>query len=142
MDPQSQIIQDLAKRECERISTCSIRHLQRMKRRSMLSGDDSGLKNVWDEICVQIQYDESIYWDAYVLTVDQTIEGYLFPLTFNVHMAIWLQTSEGRWWDPLEDDEPETLLEDIIRYIRRDFLFRKAETWTNSRIKAFLEHYM
>ena len=31
----------------------------------LLSGDDSGLKNVWEEYCVQIQGEESYYIDIY-----------------------------------------------------------------------------
>jgi hypothetical protein len=34
-----------------------------------LSGDDSGLETVWDEICAQVQTDESVFWNVYDKTV-------------------------------------------------------------------------
>jgi hypothetical protein len=48
-----------AKRICRR----TIRHFQAIK--AELSGDDSGLATVWDEICVQFQDESSILWEFY-----------------------------------------------------------------------------
>lgn len=41
----------------------------------LLSGNDSGLKNVWEEICVQKQGEESHYWDAYEDTINNFIDA-------------------------------------------------------------------
>jgi len=30
-----------------------------------LSGEDTGLLNIWEEICVQVQYEHSFFWDEY-----------------------------------------------------------------------------
>lgn len=39
----------------------------------LLSGDDSGLKNVWEEICIQMQVEESFHWDVYNNTIKNFI---------------------------------------------------------------------
>ena len=39
----------------------------------LLSGDDSKLENLWEEICIQKQVEESFHWDAY----DNTIENFI-----------------------------------------------------------------
>ncbi len=35
----------------------------------LLSGDDTDLVSVWEEICIQVQGQESFDWDAYDYTV-------------------------------------------------------------------------
>ncbi len=50
-----------------------IRTLQGLKERYMQS-NDTGLDNVWDEICVQVQFDYWIYWYAYEHTMAQLIK--------------------------------------------------------------------
>lgn len=56
---ESTIVADLAEQVCKRITRSTIRGLQSMERG--LSPEDSGLENPWDEICVQVQCQESIY---------------------------------------------------------------------------------
>ncbi|MBS3948993.1 MAG: hypothetical protein KGZ57_11990 [Dethiobacter sp.] len=53
MNYKDKIISDIAESACEIIAKKVIRKLQQLK--DMLSGDDTPLKNVWDEICVQVQ---------------------------------------------------------------------------------------
>ena len=64
---ETRIVQALAESVCQHVSDKTIRALQGMTDANMLlSGDDSGLINVWEEICVQLQNEESFYWDTYV----------------------------------------------------------------------------
>jgi hypothetical protein len=37
-------------------------HQQR--KRATRHGDEAGLKNAWDEICAQLQFEESFSWDV------------------------------------------------------------------------------
>jgi hypothetical protein len=69
------IVAAVAEHAAERITSRAIRGLQRMP--SGISGEESGLANVWNEICVQVQHEHSFAWNAY----DQT--------------AVPLST---RWW--------------------------------------------
>jgi len=41
----------------------------------MQSGDDTPLKNIWDEVCVQVQGEESAMWDTYSETIQSLILG-------------------------------------------------------------------
>src|SRR4051812_33832365 len=94
MDVQDKIIATLADRECKRLSRRVIRHLQSMKD-SMLSGDDSALANFWDEFCVQVQGQESGFWEHYVDLVNQIVLGFVEKLDSETKKAIWLQTDEA-----------------------------------------------
>lgn len=61
-----------------------IEQLKNLNKDSLLSGDNSGLENVWEEICVQVQYEPSYYYEMYVITMDGIIKDELkkLPLSF------------------------------------------------------------
>ena len=40
----------------------------------LLSSEDSGLKNTWEEICIQVQNDYSFDWKIYSLTIENIIK--------------------------------------------------------------------
>ncbi|MFM9903627.1 MAG: hypothetical protein ACKVQJ_03540 [Pyrinomonadaceae bacterium] len=140
MDLKTKIISELAKRECQRISTSVIRRLQKLKGDSLLSGDDSGLRNTWDEICVQIQGDLSYHWDVYLVTMQHIVETTVNKLDADAQMAIWLQTEQDYVWDP-EDDEPKTVFEDVVNHIFQNYLFVEASEWSNSRIGRYIDQH-
>ena len=70
MKPEEKIVEELASEIGKRITRKTIRDLQKMGEEFMSSGD-SGLENVWDEICVQVQYDKSMFWDLYDLDTNK-----------------------------------------------------------------------
>ncbi len=121
-----------------------IRNLQKMKD-GMQSGDDSGLKNEWDEICAQVQGEESPMYEAYMDTVTGLIQGELKQIDSEIKIDIWLQTQEGEDWTDdnnekdLEEQEPVGYSEeDIVEYILRDLILSKASDWTNKRIERYI----
>ena len=141
MDIRDKLIRKFAKPACEEITRKTIRYLQSLTD-CRLSGDDTELKNVWDEICVQVQYEESIYWDAYVETAKQSIEGHVSLLPMHVNQAIWLQTEDGFNW--IVDNEDKELdfygnTDAITDYIFREHLMFAASRWSNKRIEEFKE---
>ncbi|EMS31165.1 hypothetical protein C943_02312 [Mariniradius saccharolyticus AK6] len=75
---ESQIVTYFAEKIKNEIVRKCIRDLQRCK--VTLSGQDSGLINVWEEICVQIQGEYSFYWDSYEETVELFLQPYLEKL--------------------------------------------------------------
>lgn len=114
-----------------------------------LSGEDYGLRNAWEEICVQVQDQHSIDWDAYIDTIDQSIIHALPELPDYWREAIWLQTPEGEDWTiecELDAEEgkppnrvaPPVETSDIAEYISQYVLSRAAD-WSNRRIRRFLE---
>ena len=107
------------------------------------SGDVSGLKTVWDEVCVQVQYEEAILWDAYDLTVRSFIEAYVEDLKRHEQAAFWLQTDQSADSDCEEtedrDDDP-VFNGDVVDYVVKDYVYSKAGRWSNKRIRVFIDH--
>ncbi len=137
---ESDIVSAVAKAAAVRITRQVIRDLQRMK--STLSGDDSVLKTTWDEICVQIQYEQSFHWEAYDATVYGIVEGYVGKLPKHESDAIWLQSNAGSDWscEEPEDREPNPVLQtDVVNYIIQEHVYAEAERWSNARIEAYLD---
>ncbi len=68
--PESDIVLIPAEHTCHRVAKRTVRYLQVMKDSNMLLfGNDSLLCSVWEEICVQVQFEEFWMWDAYVETL-------------------------------------------------------------------------
>lgn len=63
----------------------------------MLSGD-SGLINVWEEICAQVQGAESAEWSTYQEVIDSLVQVEVDSLGSEKLLAIWVQTDEGQAW--------------------------------------------
>lgn len=78
----------------------AIGDLKRMDFEDMLSGD-SGLEDVWEEICVQVQEEQSVFWHAYEQTIDCLLDGYIDALDRNARLALWSITDEG--WDWIDE---------------------------------------
>src|SRR5439155_16348828 len=98
MNPSDQIVIAIADRESKRLARSVIRQLQSMTD-CMQSGDDSPLANVWDEVCVQVQGQESVIWETYVETLEGIVLGFVADLDHETKQAIWLQTREGSEWE-------------------------------------------
>jgi hypothetical protein len=120
--------------------------LQRMKECRM-SGDDSGLANVWDEVCVQVQFQESHSWDAYDDTVHQIVQRDLGLLNRLELESVWFQTDRGwEWWDDSEEEQssPEAASQpapvdlDAVMELVVGRVYDQAANWSNRRIRTYL----
>ena len=124
-----------------------------MRSRHVLSSDDSGLETTWDEICVQVQGEQTNFWDAYEAAMHDATLGVLQYLDRTVLETLWLHTDEG--WDcrcDLRADEesgrtcradykkPDMPVDDeaIVRDIIANQLIPLAINYRNSRIEMFL----
>ncbi len=117
----------------------------------MQSGDDSPLKNVWDEICVQMQTEESVMWEVYLDVISSLIKSELKPLSREILQSIWLQTNEGGDWESeIADQISEGELkeydvtvacneDDIAEYILHEYILHAASDFTNKRIEKFID---
>jgi len=107
----------------------------------MQSGDDTPLNNVWDEVCVQVQGQESFFWeDAYLETIRGIVLGFVQDLDTATKQAIWLQTRAGEEWG--EEEEDGTIPysdEDVVEYILHSYVLSAADAYTNIRIQKYLE---
>lgn len=151
------IISYVAGNACNKISKRVVRELQKMTE-DLLAGDDSGLKNIWDEVCVQIRHQYSIYWDFYVTQIESIISDELEKLDSITKRAIWLQTDQGKEWAEEEEEyqnylkdqdfreycsrrliNPDTNDYDIVDFIMSSFVLSAAANWTNKRIGIYLD---
>lgn len=137
---ESAIVGAVAQLAARRIARKVITDLQRMKH--TLSGDDSELKTTWDEICAQVQDEQSFAWDAYDETVKATVGGYVCDLPLHEREAIWLQTEPGIDWDCEEPETRDTypvVDDDITEYITNEHIYAEAGRWSNARIRSYIE---
>jgi hypothetical protein len=105
-------------------------------------GDDPGLRNAWDELCVQVQFEESIYWDAYEQTITSLVAGEFDKLALFEREAVWLQSLEGENWSCKDETtrEPSPVVDlEAIDYIVREFVYGEAGRWSNPQIRQYLE---
>lgn len=119
----------------------------------MTSDEDSGLTNLWDEICVQIQGEQSSFWDLYVDYIDSCILKSLPKVyTINEQKLFWLQSEEFKQWDDETDNCEENELDNyfdennfpdtystngVVDYLRGR-LFEEAHHYTNAKIEYYL----
>jgi hypothetical protein len=137
---ESAIVKTVAEQAIRRITRKVIADLQRMKH--TLSGDDSELKTTWDEICVQVQYEQSFAWDAYNETVKASVGGYVSSLPAYEREAIWLQTGPDIDWDCEETETRDVNPandDDIVEYITNEHIYSEAQRWSNARIRTYIE---
>jgi len=137
---ESTIVCAVAQEAARRTTRQIITELQRMK--NTLSGDDSELKTIWDEICVQVQDEESGSWDAYDETVRSIVSAYIDKLPKHEREAIWLQTDAGSDWrykEPEEREASPVCDDDIVEYLTRDYVYVEAGSWSNARVRAYIE---
>jgi hypothetical protein len=131
----------LADHAATRTTRRVVRALQKLTH-CRLSGDDSGLANIWDEICVQAQFDQFDCWDIYEETGKGILGGLVAGLSIHEKDAIWLQTEAGWDWDyDTRDANAECPLieEEIVDYVWTEYVLAEAGRWKNARIRAYLE---
>lgn len=151
MKSENDILSKFSHVYAHKISKNTIKTLKKMS--SGLSDDILGLNNIWEEICVQMQYDYSYFWDEYEDIVRGLIEENVLNLKDYELAAIWSQSDQGsEWLSPMriihvEDvnncngEEPDLpiLSDDVVSFIMHDYIYKTAIEFSNARIKKFLD---
>jgi hypothetical protein len=118
-----------------------IRNLQELDN-GLQSGDDSGLTNTLEEICAQVQGEQSFLWDVFDLTARQVVQAEVGRMPEYEQEAIWLQTPEGEDWD-CEDEDSRARYpvaeDEIVEYLLSKYVYPAAGDWSNKRIRKYLE---
>ena len=135
------IARELGEALSRRLVNACIRDLQRMSGEALLLSENSGLRNTWDEICVQQQWEQSFSWRAYQMTIEADLEWRLEGLQPYELDALWLLTREGDDWDCELENERETypVVRDHVQNYLRDEVLTRALNWSNERISRYLE---
>ncbi|MGD9781803.1 MAG: hypothetical protein AB7V14_06585 [Kiritimatiellia bacterium] len=139
MTIEDKIVRDLASRAGHVIARRVIARLRNMND-GLLAGDDSGLTNSWDEICVQIQGEKFALWSAYEDTIDGIILSELEEYDRLMKTALWLQTEDGIEWGIDNNDGTQPVFSDgaLVDRVRNEYVLASAEGWSNARIRAYL----
>lgn len=133
------IVQDLGESVFERVKTRVIRTLESME--GGLSGDDSGLATFWQELCVQLQHEQSIFWNTYDSTVHEVVQHEVEELQVFEREALWLLTHEGSDWECEEEGERVThpvCVSDIVRHVVENGIYEDARFSTNPNVLSYL----
>lgn len=99
----------------------------------LLSGEDSGLKNVWEEVCAQVQGEKSYFWESYEETIDNCVLLELKNLPDEIRGVLDYIAREN--FVDILDDEPQSVIADIVNQI-----LQEAEEHTNERIRRYVEN--
>ena len=137
--PHAMLLAEMAREAAKIAALRAERQLRRM--RGGLSGDDSGLRTVWDEFCVQVQGEQSFHWDDYELTVKQCVASALTRTPDALQRAIWLQSDDGRSWldDHADAREIPPLGEDAVADYVYEIVYERADAERSARIERYLE---
>ena len=141
MDISEKITNQLANTISERISRKVELSLKGMKD-GLQSSEDSGLENLWDEICVQVQSVHSMFWSLYDNLIYGLTLSNVKKLESYEMTAMWLQTDGGKDWKQEvseKDCDFGYCAEDIAEYIASKYVCEKAGTYRNKKIIRYLE---
>lgn len=108
-----------------------------------LSGDDSGLCNVWEEYCAQVKFQHSTFWGTYVQTLEGFIAGEVEELKEFEKLAIWYQTDEGwMWHSSTEQEREEHRMDSMSDSAVIEFLSQKVESFAMDFESDTVESYL
>lgn len=141
MKPEDRIVSELADVVCKRIARQTRIALTKMTD-CRLSGDDSPLKNSWEEICVQCQDEESYAWSAYEETVRAFVRGFVQKLQRYEIEPIYLQTEDAcdMTDEEIEGKHPLGINESsVVDYIIQQHIYPLADRWSNERIRKYID---
>jgi hypothetical protein len=138
--PEEHIVWELADAEADRVARRVVRGLQKLTG-SKLSGDDTPLRDAWDEVCAQVQSEPSFHWDAYDDTVRAYVEAELKRVPDTHLKAVWLQTDSGTDWSSEDDCDGSKIpyvLDEVVGFVTSK-VYELAAGWSNRRIRDYLE---
>ena len=134
------ILQALVKAVKARIERQVIAKLQRMN--GIWSGESSWIRSLWDEVCVQMQEEQTFAWDAIDETVRTLVAAKVAKLPAHERAALWLKTDRGIDWtysDATERDPYPVDSADVVEELTRQ-IYATACNWTNPRLRKHAEN--
>lgn len=126
-----------AQKDIAKIVGSVIYSIQRIEAKSLSTGVDSGLKNYWDEICVQQQSQMFGNWSLYEIMIDLAIESTLEKYSRKARVLI-SKVSEyelSHTYNTEDSEFPEMMVEYIGKKVQEEAL-----NYTNKRIRKYLDY--
>lgn len=114
--------------------------------RSMTEGRqsayDSGLRNIWEEVCAQVQGNLSVMWDAYLEVIDSIALAEAKKMPRLDQEIAWLLCDDGTDWscsDEAELARHVPVVIDQVAEVIRNRVLEVAGEWSNPAIRGYLE---
>ncbi len=135
------------------LTTRTIRSLQALRETHLHAGADSGLRDTWDEICVQVQEEYSPLWEAYAETIRAFLRWHCERMPARDLHSIWRRTDAGYDWQHgmgdwecgeaearkrLDNQEWLYTLDDVVEDLLERLLWKAAD-WSNRRIRRYID---
>lgn len=129
---ESIVIQELSDYHAQLIANRVVKWLQSLKGDCLLSGDDSGLANTWDEICVQVQDETWMSWDIHKVTIHSRLVDEMESEPFAVRNLLSYMSED------YYNCEPGYNPESAVKLVYKKMI-AMADNYSNKRIKHYLE---
>lgn len=140
MKADRRVIRDMARHIQGRLVRRIVAYLQRLP--ATLSGDDSGLRNVWHEICVQVQGEPSQFWRAYEDTICSYADGLLGELSQPERAVLSAATSAGDdWLDDAGGEEATPFFRDEVLGDLVEWVACRAMEDQQRAVRQYLDRY-
>ena len=137
------ILFELKNYHAKLLSRKAISALKKLKGDNLLSPDDHGLKNAWEEICVQKQGEESVLWDAW----EDTIEMVIIDILGRTDKEIlkFLSIMDDEEYEQIENGDfnyhyYKHSIESVLRVVK-DYIINESVNYSNKRIQNYLDNH-
>jgi hypothetical protein len=129
----NKLLFDLYDYYINQISETVIEKLKKSNNKNyLLSGDDSGLTNIWEEICVQVQDEYSEYWEVYKDTIKDFIETEISNQP-GVIQTLLYETTQTEFYKEQKDIDVDDSVDEIYNMI-----MDQASSFQNENIKNYI----
>lgn len=125
------------------LSGKAISVLKKLKGDNLLSPDDHDLKNVWEEICVQKQAEESVFWNTY----EETIEMVILDILSRIDKEIlkFLSIMDDEEYEQIENgnfnyDDYNHSIDSVLRVLK-NHVIQESINYSNRRIQNYLDNH-
>lgn len=137
------ILYELKSYHAKMLSGKAISVLKKLKGDNLLSPDDYGLKNVWEEICIQKQAEESVFWNTY----EETIEMVILDILSGTDKEIlkFLSIMDDEEYEQSENgdfnyDDYKHSIDSVLRVLK-DHVIQESANYSNKRIQNYLDNH-
>ena len=119
-----------------------IRDIKRLPKECMQSGDDSALRNVWEEWVVQVRGQQSVFYEAYEDTIQAICRKVAEKLPQEEQGPLWLWT-DGYWnWDEEEYGTEIPYGDPVLDALEDEFFGRVCSAADDLELPDRLERYL
>jgi len=144
------VAMELSDKLCKKVANKTIRWMQSLDTQLL---EIDCLKSLWDDVCYQIQKEQSFYWSHYDDMVFSNVLSLLEELEDYEVNAIGLQSDEVYYQlfelesENIERDSQyqavnlSCYLHDITRYIVVEYVYKQADGWRNDSLRQALGYF-